>query len=639
MAKIDRPAPGVLTRIDCRACGQPRALDDYRIFATKTEPDAEGKSVTDITYMDFCVVCEKAQGTITLYRRYNAYGTPAIVAAVFAAAKVPAAHRGSDQVRLLVEPKAVKEPETNEQLLAREYARREMAKRRLIYFTTMMNTAYQPGWVHQDICRRLEVFIKKIELGLSPRLMIFMPPRAGKSMLASDMFPSWVLGQHPEWGIIASSYAQSLPLEFSRNVRDRLEDPDYKAIFPDTKLRSDAKGIEAWKTTKGGGYIAAGVGTGITGKGFHLGIVDDPLKDDEAAQSEQIRDTTFKWYQSVFRTRAAPGAGILFINTRWHFDDPSGRLLDADAELAKLGVPDYERENWDVVSYAAIAETDEHLMLDGTIMQGELQPDDRVLRTLRRKGEALHPERYSLGDLKKIRNTFSTSMWNAMYQQAPSPEDGDFFKRDDFRYRWLDPAYRSLCRIYVCTDYAIGKKQRNDFTVAGAFALDANDDLYLLEVRRGRWGTVEIADNVAALVVAHKAELYAGEQGAIHMAVWPEIERRLAESRTYVSVDETLVPIQDKEVRARPLQGRVQRHKLFFSYDAGERPAIYDTTEKELLQFPNGVNDDIVDMIAWGARLALNISLPNAQKVPDRQKSWKDKLTTAATTAANHMAA
>lgn len=615
-ARKPRKPVGDLLVCDCRSCGQRRKIDEYRFFRLKP----------DKLYMDFCIHCEKQHGTVTLYRRYNAYGTPAIIQAVFAASRVPEARRSSEQARLLVEPAAIKPPQTNEEVIQAEIARRELSKRRLVYFTTMMKPDYLPGWVHQDICRRLERFVKQVEAGLSPRLMLFLPPRHGKSLLASDMFPSWVLGHHPDWGIIATSYAQSLPLEFSRSIRDRLDDPDYKAIFPETRLRLDAKGIEAWKTTRGGGYIAAGVGTGITGRGFHVGIVDDPLKDDEAAQSEVIREATYKWYQSVFRTRAAPGAGILFINTRWHFDDPAGRLLDADEQLKKAGVPDYEREHWEVVSYPAIAELDEHLLRDGTILHGEATNDDDLLRTLRRKGEALHPERYPLTDLVKIRNTFSSSMWNALYQQAPTPEEGDFFKRDDFRYRWLDPAYRPLCRIFVTTDYAIGKKQRNDFTVCGAFALDSNDDLYVLEIRRGRWGTLDIARNIAALVTAHNAEVYAGEQGAIHAAVWPIIKQELDKNRKYVSVDDTLVPIQDKETRARPLQGRVQRHKLFFSYDSQQRPESFDVAEREMLQFPHGANDDTVDMLAWAARLALNLSLPTT-KAPPRPASWKDKLT------------
>lgn len=613
----------------CRSCGVVTPLSDFRLFQTSPEQ----------VHMDFCVHCEQKHGTTALYRRFNAYGTAEIVKAVFTAERTPDIRKTPEQVRLLVQSKSDRAPETNEEVIKRELQRRELARRRLIYFTTAFHPAYKPGWMHQDICRRLERFVQQIEAGASPRLMICMPPRSGKSALASDAFPSWVLGKHPEWPIIASSYAQSLPLEFSRNIRDRLTDPEYMSIFPNSRLRADAKGIEAWKTIAGGGYIAAGVGTGITGKGFMLGILDDPIKDQEAADSEQIRNATYKWYQSVFRTRVAPGGGILIINTRWHWHDPSGLLLDQDAELAKSGVPLEERENWEVVSYPAIAEADEYLMRDGTIGR-DVPPEvqDQALRLLRKKGEALHPERYPINELKKLKNSLSASIWSALYQQQPTPDEGDFFKKDDFQFRWLDPAYRPLCTVFMTVDYAIGKKQRNDFTVAAVFALDAEDNLYVLEIRRGRWGTTEIADNVAALVERHKPDIYAGEQGSIHMAVWPVIKQALDARRLYITVDETLTPIQDKEARARPLQGRMQRHKLFFSYDEATRPEIYDITEREMLQFPNGVNDDIVDVLAWGSRLALNISLPNAQTPVQRQKGWKDKLV-ATTAARSSMAA
>lgn len=561
------------------------------------------------------------QHVANLYRRFNAYGTPEIVEAVFAAERMPALRRTPEQIRLLVEA-AGEAPKTNEELIKRELARRELCRRRLIYYATQFHPSYTPGWAHQDISRRLEQFVKDVEDQKSPRLMIFLPPRAGKSALASDLFPSWILGKHPEWSIIASSYAQSLPLEFSRNIRDRLQDSEYQAVFPDTKLRSDAKGIEAWKTTKGGGYIAAGVGTGITGKGFNVGIVDDPIKDQEAADSEVIRDAAFKWYQAVFRTRVAPGAGILFINTRWHWADPAGKLLDVDEQLAKAGIPEDERENWQVVSYPALAEYDEYLMHDGSIVE-DANPEE-ALRLLRKKGEALHPERFSTKDMLRTKNGLSSSMWSALYQQRPTPDEGDYFKRDDFRYRWLDPAYRPLATIFMTADYAIKKGQRNDWTVLACFALTSADDLYVLGIRRGRWGTYDIARNIVAMVQEFKPQVYAGEQGQIHEAVWPVVDAELTKERLFVSVDSTLTPIQDKGARARPLQGRMQRHKLFFSHDEFARPEIYDIAEREMLQFPEGTHDDIVDALAWGARLAQNLPLPTTHAPPSKRKSWKD---------------
>lgn len=610
--KFELP-PAKILDAACRACGQMRPIEEYRVYRA-----------TPLLRMDFCVHCETREGTVNLYRRFNAYGTKDIVEAVFAANRVPVARRTPDQARLLVEPSAVRAPETNAEVLEREIARREMSRRRLLFYVKQMMPSYMPGWVHQDICRRLEKFMRDVEEEKSPRLILAVPPRHGKSQLASDMFPSWVLGHHPDWPIILSSYAQELPVQFSRNIRDRLADPAYQAVFPNAKVRADAKGVEAWKTTKGGGIKAIGVGGGLTGHGGRVMIADDMIKDAMEASSEVVRDNAWEWYKTVFRNRLAPGGGILLIGTRWHWLDPIGRALEADKEQEKAGAPEWERDNWEVISYPAIAEHDEYLMADGKI-ERDADPE-RALRLLRSKGEALHPERYPLNELVKIKSVYTTSNWSALYQQNPTPDEGDYFLKDDFRYRWLDPAYRRFCRIFMTVDYAIGKKERNDFTVAGVFALDANDDLYVLEIRRGRWGTLQIAQTIADMVEAHGVELYAGEQGQLHHAVWPIVERELAARRKYVSVDETLVPIQDKETRARPLQGRMQRHKLFFSYDERNRPEIYDIAEREMLQFPNGVNDDIVDMLAWGGRLALNVSLPYTKPMGRQNKSWKDEL-------------
>lgn len=617
--KISKPV-SELKPLKCRACGEYRVLDDFRLFALKPDP----------SYMDFCVHCERRESTVVLYRRYTGYATSVIAQAVFAADRTPVLNRSTEQVRLLVEAFQAK-PATNEEIVQLEVRRRELARRNLIYFTTMFVPNYKPGWVHHDIARRLERFMHDVAAGKSPRLIIAMPPRHGKSQLASDIFPSWALGHHPDWGIIGSSFAQSLPLDFSRAIRDRMGDPDYKAIFPDVHMRAGVQGVESWKTSKNGGYIAAGVGTGINGKGMHIGILDDALKDAEAADSETIRNSTFAWYNQVFRLRLAPGGGVLIIATRWHYADPTGKVLDIEAELIKNGVPPEERENWDMISYPAIAEQDEFLLADGTIRQGQLDVEsEEKARLLRRKGDALHPERYTVNDLRKIKHGMPPLKWSALFQQSPTPDDGDFFKKNDIKYRWLDPAYRPLCNIFLVVDYAITKKQRSDYTVAGVIAQTSDDDMYLLGMRRGRWKTFEIVQNIMGLIEEHSPTVYAGEQGQIHHAVWPVIEQALSAHKPkpiYISVDETLVPIQDKEVRARPLQARTQRGKLYLSFDTADVPDDYAVAVREMLQFPNGLNDDCVDMLAWGARLAQNLPLPAATTLPNRPvKSWKDDL-------------
>lgn len=195
----------------------------------------------------------------------------------------------------------------------KELAQRELCRRRFLSFVRRYRPKYMAGWVHEDICRRLERFVEQVEQGLSPRLLLMMPPRSGKSELGSRHLPPWVLGKHPDWEIIAASHTSSLTLSFSRYIRDLIRDPSYQALFPDMRLDPTSQAVENWNTLSGGGYLAAGVGTGITGRGAHILLLDDLVKDIEAADSPTIRENTWEWYGSTAYTRLAPGGGVLGI--------------------------------------------------------------------------------------------------------------------------------------------------------------------------------------------------------------------------------------------------------------------------------------------------------------------------------------
>lgn len=195
----------------------------------------------------------------------------------------------------------------------REIAARTLARRRLLPFIKRFRPKYDAGWVHEDICRRLERFVEQVEQGLEPRLLLMMPVRSGKSEIASRHFAPWVLGRHPDWEIIAASGAQSLAMSFSRYIRDLVRDPAYQTVFDHMRLDPSSQSVENWNTTYGGGYLAAGIGTMITGRGAHILVIDDPVKDAEASDSQVIRDAVWEWYMSTAVTRLAPGGGVLGI--------------------------------------------------------------------------------------------------------------------------------------------------------------------------------------------------------------------------------------------------------------------------------------------------------------------------------------
>ena len=517
--------------------------------------------------------------------------------------------------------------------LKRELARRELARRKLVHFTKRFKSDYLPGMVHHDICTRLEKFFAEVEEGLGPRLMLFLPPRHGKSELASVNFPAWSLGHRPDFEIIAGSYAVSLPIGFSRKVQEKIDDPAYKSIFPETNINPKNKGAEAWTTTQGGGYVAAGVGGGITGKGAHILILDDTTKDAEEADSENQRQKVWDWYGSTAYTRLAPGGGVLVIMTRWHDDDLAGRCLLQQKEMMEAGVPIEEIDAWEVVQYPAVAVEDEYVdpssgdilyydpskKIYHNLMGLPVQPSEEI-KPVRKKGEALHPERFPISQLTKIKRTLQPRHWSALYQQNPVPDEGVFFTTSMFRTS-PTPSYSDL-DIYIAWDLAIGEKQTNDWTVGAVGGLDENDQLHILDMVRFRGDTYAIAQAILDTHKKYKPLKVGAERGVIEMAIMPVLKRMMRKEREYITFDDTLVPVTDKIKRSRPLQGRMQQGMVYFPSEA----AWYAHTRHELLRFPGGLFDDSVDALAWLARMVANVEPPRPASPVKRKRGWRDKL-------------
>ena len=473
----------------------------------------------------------------------------------------------------------------------RELALRALARKRMLPFVERFDPNYQAGWVHKDICQRLETFSNDVFDRKSPRLMLFMPPRHGKSTLASVAFPAWHLGRNPEHEFISCSYSGSLAMSFSRKVRHQLREPNYKNVFNGAILDPTSQSVESWLTTKGGGYVAAGVGGGITGKGAHVLVIDDPVKNREDAESEYNREAVWDWYTSTAYTRLAPGGGILIILTRWHDDDLAGRLLQAAADGA---------DEWEVVKYPAIAEHDEEF---------------------RKEGEALHPDRYGASSLDKIRKAIGPRDWSALYQQNPVADEGDYFNRDMINYYdEADVDYHEL-KYYCAWDLAIGQRERNDYSVGLVVGVDEYDKLYIVDCVRGRWDGFELVEQILDLYETWRPGVVGIEKSHIEMALGPFLEKRVRERKLHEAYFRDLkTGRRDKEARARAIQGRMQQGMVYFPRD----PIWVGPLVAELLRFPNGVHDDQVDALAWIGLMMTEFATyfePN-KHIP----SWRDKL-------------
>jgi predicted phage terminase large subunit-like protein len=471
-----------------------------------------------------------------------------------------------------------------------ELALRFLTRKRLLPFVERFNPDYQAGWVHKDICQRLEEFSKDVAEKKSPRLMLFMPPRHGKSTLASVAFPAWHLGRNPQHEFISCSYSGSLAMAFSRKVRGLLREDGFKSAFR-TRLDPQSQSAEAWLTTSGGGFVAAGVGGGITGKGAHILVIDDPVKNRDDAESSNARESTWDWYTSTAYTRLAPGGGVLVILTRWHDDDLAGRLLKAAADNG---------EQWEVVNYPARAEVDEQY---------------------RKAGEALHRERYDEDALTRIEKAVGPRDWSALYQQNPVADDGDYFTRDMIQYYDREDIDHDRMKFYCAWDLAIGKNDRNDYTVGIVVGVDEYDEMFVVDIVRGRFDGFELVEQILDLYELWKPSIIGIEKGHIEMALGPFLEKRVRERGLYEAYFKDLkTGRRDKEARARAIQGRMQQGMVFLPKDENFTGPLV----AELLRFPNGVHDDQVDALAWIGLMMAEFStfIEKVEHIP----SWRDRL-------------
>lgn len=411
-----------------------------------------------------------------------------------------------------------------------------LARRSLLRFTEYTNPIYERAQHHEQIAAKLEA----VERGEIDRLMIFMPPRHGKSELASKRFPAWCLGRKPQRQIIAASYNSDLANDFGRSVRNIVAEPEFGQVFPGVSLAADSQAANRMNTNKGGAYVAAGVGTAVTGRGAHIALIDDPFKDREEADSERRRELVWDWYRSTLYTRLMPGGAIVLIQTRWHEDDLAGRLLEHDAG------------QWDILELPALNDA----------------------------GEALWPQWYGKQALERIKATIGPREWSALYQQQPQPDEGTFFQRAWFKEWGKLPALR----YYGTSDYAV-TDGGGDYTVHRLWGIDANGDVYRVDGWRGQTASDEWIERKLDLIAKYKPLAWFGEGGVIQKAVEPMLKRRMRERNVHCRL-EWLPSVNDKPTRARSFQAMAATGRVHFEPGADLA---------EFLVFPAGKHDDDVD--------------------------------------------
>jgi predicted phage terminase large subunit-like protein len=456
------------------------------------------------------------------------------------------------------------------------------ARESFLDFTRYIMPAYEVNWHHALLHRTLEKFIRK-EI---KRLMIFTPPRHGKSQIVSKHLPAYILGHFPDAHIIAATYDSDLSKQFNRELQRIIDSEAYRCIFPDTTLygsfvRSNSFGRYVRTTdmfeivNHRGSYRSAGIGGSITGMGGDYIILDDLIKNAEDAYSARRRQNTWDWFLTTLYTRLEKNAGLLLTTTRWHEDDIAGRLLRSETG-----------EDWTVVSLPALA-TD------------FLHPDDP-----RAVGEPLWENKYPLDVLATTKDLLGTYVFSAMYQQFPIPHTGGLFRRDFFRYFTVEDDICTMFRPdgstkrvaivdtvrFIAIDLAVSVKDSSDYTVAGVFGRTPDNELLVFHIERLRIEGAEHPSWVRRLYQQWKPSWIGIESVAYQLSL---VQTMLREG---LPVRE-LRPDKVREARALSAAARIEAGTVYFMDGARWMMDF----ENELLSFPFAAHDDQVDVLSYAA--------------------------------------
>jgi predicted phage terminase large subunit-like protein len=451
-------------------------------------------------------------------------------------------------------------------------------------------TLYETAKHHAFMADKLE----QLERGDIKRLILLVPPRHGKTELATKTFIPWVIGRNPTWSVINATYNTMFSGDLGRAIREIILDPRYLDIFPDMGLKMRSASAHRLETITDQLVMFVGRGGTITGRGGNLLVVDDPIKDRKEADSKQIRDQLWKWWTQVLSTRLMNDDGrILLIQTRWHEDDLAGRLTDP----ANPHYNAQEGKNWEVVNLPALATGD------------PANPDPLG----RNEGEPLWPSRFSVGYLARLKNQDNRG-FHALYQGEPSGGAGLFFEPADI------VEYQSMKEVpanavyYAASDHAVSTQQWADNSVFILFCVDEEDNIWIMpDTSINRLPADQAVELMIQLMGKYHPMFWWAETGHISKSIGPFLRKRMKELNYYSTSLIEVTPQFDKMARAQSIKGRMAMGKVRFPAWA----SWYSDARHQLLSFPAGGKDDFVDAMSM-IGLGLNLQFRRRLATPKR---------------------
>jgi predicted phage terminase large subunit-like protein len=406
------------------------------------------------------------------------------------------------------------------------------------------------------LARVLTEFTGEVQAGKSPRLIVTMPPRYGKSEMISHWFPVWLLEHCPHWMLMLVSYGAALAYGFGETARNTIEE---NADRLRVRVQPDSRKAADWRTTAGGRMVSTGLGGALTGKGAHVLIIDDPFKEPEDAFSVRHREKVWRRYQAAGITRLEPGGGIVIVHTRWHEDDLVGRLVQAQ---------DSGGERWQVLNLPAVAEENDALG--------------------RQPGEPLCPEWYPLDALEHTKANVDPWLWAALYQQRPAPEAGAVYLAEWLNRFWeVLPNPVDISEWVISLDATFKKTERGSFVVAQCWLRVHGGQFFLVDQIRGRWEFSEAKEQFGAFCLRYpQASLKLIEEAANGPAIVSELSKDIPGM--------VLVKVQgSKEARARAVSPYWKAGNVILPHPR-LAPWAHDF-RAEMMAFPAAANDDQVD--------------------------------------------
>lgn len=498
-------------------------------------------------------------------------------------------------------------------LLAIKESRTSLAK----FIALMMPDPEDPDNTDKTLYQRtpqgdyLCEIIEDTVAGKRRRTGVSMPPQHGKTMHLATMGLAWILGRDPTAPIIVATYNEIRAGELGDDLLSVLKHPAYRQVFPEVELHPGSKSKTFMRITKGGKVALTGLGGTITGRAAKYFIIDDPIKDDDEAQSDTLREKLWNRFFSVAYSRGGNKTSIIVLHTRWHEDDLLGRLCDPDHPERKgrfKGVA----KHWEYINLPGVITDKELADKLGLKLQKPVAPvvveqfGDQPMAALWAAEKNLdHHAQWRQGD----KRTF-----DALVMGKPSPDDGDYFLADWLvEYDAHELPFMEDLRVFGASDHAVSEKQGRDYTVLGCVGVDKDDNLWVLPSLV--WERMETDKTVEELLMQFKnnrPQLWWMEDELISKSFGPFLKQRMLEERIYTTLSPAR-PVRDKSTRARAIQGRMAMGKVRFPRFA----PWWSRAQAQILRFPNAANDDFVDFLSHIGQGLLRLHGPSVREDPE----------------------